>query len=83
MSTTTDLAAAVRALADITRPVAYTIADAARATSVSVDVIRRAIHAGDLVTTSPRVDGRPIAKTLIPADELTRWALDRTPRSPR
>lgn len=73
-----DVAAAVRALADITRPITYSIPDAARATSVSVDTIRRAIRAGDLATTSPRVDGRHIATNLIPADELTRWALDRT-----
>lgn len=55
-------------------PITYNVADAATATGVSPDVIRRAIRAGDLATTSPKVDGRQISKPLIPAAELRRWA---------
>lgn len=61
--------------------IAYDVASAATATGVSQDVIRRAIPAGDIAATSPRVDGRQISKLLIPADELRRWALDE-PRPP-
>ncbi|GEM_PF-1452884 len=57
--------------------ITYDIASAAEATGVSIDVIRRAIRAGDLATTSPRINGRKISKPLIPAAELERWALDR------
>jgi len=62
----------------VIEPITYEVADAARAVGVSPDLIRRAIRAGDLATTSPRIDGRQIAKTLIPVDELRRWALDQS-----
>lgn len=59
-----------------TARITYDVASASEATGVSPDVIRRAIRAGDLAATSPRVDGRAISKPLIPAAELERWALD-------
>ena len=46
---------------------------AAAAVGVSVDVIRRAVNAGDLVASSVTVDGRKIAKPLIERDELVKW----------
>lgn len=54
-------------------PVAYDTAGAAAAAGVSVDVIKRALRAGDIEARYPKVDGRTIAKPLIPADELRRW----------
>lgn len=60
----------------MTAPVAYTAKTAAEATGVSVDVIKRAIRAGDIKTSRPRVAGREIAKDLIPAAELERWATE-------
>lgn len=56
--------------------ITYDVREAADATGVSMDVIRRAIRAGDLATRSPKINGRQIAKPLIPADELRRWALN-------
>lgn len=53
---------------------AYNAHEAADATGVSVDVIRRAVRSGDLAVVNPKVDGKPIAKWLIPAPELARWA---------
>lgn len=59
--------------------IAYTKRQAAEATGVSLDTIRRAIQAGDLVTVAPRVDGREIQKRLILSSELERW-LTNSPR---
>lgn len=56
-----------------TTPLAYSKADAAAACGVSIDIISRAIRAGDLATVSPTVKGEPIAKPLILAAELERW----------
>lgn len=46
---------------------------AAAATGLSTDVLRRAVRAGDLTVVYPLVDGRPIAKPVITADEIRRW----------
>lgn len=54
-------------------PIAYDTAGAAAAAGVSVDIIKRALRAGDLEARYPRVDGRTIAKPLITVDELRRW----------
>ncbi|MFE5293013.1 hypothetical protein ACFQ8T_12600 [Isoptericola sp. NPDC056618] len=51
----------------------YSYQTAALATGVSRDVIIRAVRAGDLVVSRPEVDGRPIAKPLIPRAELHAW----------
>lgn len=56
---------------------AFDIATAAEKASVSPNVIRCAIAAGDLLTSSPKVNGKPISKLLIPADELKRWLRSR------
>jgi hypothetical protein len=47
--------------------IAYTYADAAEATGVSIDVIRRAVRAGDLVPAYPTT--RPV----LLADDLRDW----------
>lgn len=56
--------------------VAYTVAEAAEATGVSEATIARAVRAGDIRATRPRVDGKPVAKYLIARAELERWASD-------
>jgi len=57
----------------MTTPAAYTLDDAARASGYSVDVIRRAVRAGDLATVTPVVGGKRISRPVILASELTRW----------
>ncbi len=57
---------------------AYDVAAAAETVGVSADLIRRAIRAGDIKTTSPKVNGKAISKPLIPAEELDRWLHNRT-----
>ncbi len=54
-------------------PIAYSKADAAAACGVSVDVINRAIRAGDITPAKPTVNGKPVAKVVILAAELERW----------
>ena len=54
-------------------PIAYDTAGAAVAAGVSIDIIKRALRAGDLEARYPKVDGRTVAKPLITADELRRW----------
>lgn len=56
-----------------TTPLAYTIRRAAEATGLSPSTIRRACDAGDIATTSPLIDGKPVRGRLIPAAELERW----------
>lgn len=55
------------------KPVSYSYDTAAAATGYSVDVIRRAVRAGDLEMVYPRVDGRTLSKGTIPAQSLDRW----------
>lgn len=57
--------------------IAYDVETAAEAVSLSTDVIRRAIRSGDLATTSPKIEGRALAKPLIDPDNLRAWALNR------
>lgn len=54
-------------------PLAYSYTDAARVAGYSIDVIKRAIAAGDLVAVCPSIGGRRITKPVIPAEELKRW----------
>lgn len=63
--------------------VSYSLTEAAAAVGVSKDIIQRAVRAGDLLVRYPRVDGKPISKPLVPADELQRWvAAGATERDP-
>ena len=55
---------------------AYSLQEAADATGLSIDTIRRAMRAGDLAVTYPRVNGRPISKPLVARSELERWTND-------
>ena len=58
--------------------IAYTVKEAAEATGLSPDTVKRAINAGDLKALTPRVSGRQIARQVIHADELNRWLNDDT-----
>lgn len=51
----------------------YSYAGAAQATGYSIDVIKRAVRAGDLRTVTPKVAGRHLSKPVILAAELERW----------
>lgn len=51
----------------------YSMAGAADEIGVSVDVIRRAVKAGDLPSIYPKVNGRAISKPLIRAADLDAW----------
>ena len=57
-------------------PVSYSAEGAAVATGYSVDVIRRAIRAGEIAVHYPRVNGRPLSKAAILRDDLDRWVRD-------
>ena len=52
---------------------AYTRREAAAACGVSVDVIDKAIKAGDMRAVRPTIDGRKLATILIRHTELERW----------
>ena len=52
---------------------AYNRRDAAAQVGVSVDVIDKAIKAGDLRAVRPTIDGRKLATILIRHTELERW----------
>ena len=54
-------------------PIAYSYADAAMVSGYGIDAIKRAVAKGDLQTTAGTIDGRRIAKPVIPADALRRW----------
>lgn len=56
---------------------AYTYADAAVATGVSIDVIRRAVRVGDLIPSYPT--SRPV----LMVEELTEWLRSRPNESPK
>lgn len=51
----------------------YGLKEAATATGLSEDVLRRAVRAGELRTLTPTLEGRKITKILIPADALQEW----------
>ncbi len=55
---------------------AYTRREAAEALGYEITTINRAVRAGDLRETYPRVNGEPLKKGVILADELRRWASD-------
>ncbi len=57
----------------VIEPVSYDYAGASAATGYSVDVIRRAVRAGDLVPRYAVVAGRQLTKPVIPRDELRAW----------
>lgn len=54
-------------------PISFDVFGAGAATGVSVDVIRRAVRAGDLPVHLPEVNGRQINKPLILAEDLREW----------
>jgi hypothetical protein len=54
-------------------PVSFDVFGAGNASGVSVDVIRRAVRAGDLPVHYPAIDGRQVNKPLILADDLRAW----------
>jgi hypothetical protein len=53
--------------------VSFDVFGAGAASGVSVDVIRRAVRAGDLPVHYPNVNGRQVNKPLILADDLRAW----------
>lgn len=53
--------------------IAFSRKEAAEAVGLSIDTVRRAITAGDLLTYKPRIGGREVNKELILASELERW----------
>jgi hypothetical protein len=63
--------------------VSFDVFGAGNASGVSVDVIRRAVRAGDLPVHYPNVKGRQVNKPLILADDLRAWVergqTERTP----
>lgn len=58
------------------KKLAYSVREAAEATGVGVDTVKRAIRSGDLPTKSPRVDGRRVNKYVILAADLEAWISD-------
>ena len=56
-----------------TAKLAYTRREAAESCGVSVDVIDKAIKAGDMRAVRPTIDGRKLATILIRHIELERW----------
>lgn len=57
--------------------IAYSLPEAAEATGYSIDVIRRAINAGDLATVAGTINGRQVAKPVIRRADLEAWLTDR------
>ena len=57
----------------MTGKLAYSVPEAAEAVGVSREIINRAINAGDLIASKPRVNGREIAKRVILAADLEAW----------
>lgn len=51
----------------------YSYEEAAAASGYSLDTIKRAVAKGDLATVRGRVDGRELAKPVIPGDSLRAW----------
>lgn len=65
-----------------TARLSFTFAEAAASTGYSLDVIRRAVRAGDIATVAPLVNGLAISRRVITSPELTRWLESGEPRSP-
>lgn len=65
-----------------TARLSFTLAEAAESTGYSIDVIRRAIRAGDILTVAPLVNGRTISRRMITYSELARWVESGEPRCP-
>lgn len=64
----------------VARPkLSFTFAEAAVSTGYSVDVIRRAVRAGDLASVAPIINGRNLSRPVIVAAELERWLNDGVP----
>lgn len=57
---------------------AYSAREAAEATGIGIDTIKRAVRSGDLPAKFPRIDGREVAKYVILADDLEAWITDST-----
>lgn len=62
--------------------VSLTLQGAADAVGVSVDVIRRAVRAGDLVAVYPRVGGRTVSRPVIRLEDLRAWVATFTTERP-
>lgn len=56
-----------------TPKIAYSPTQAATAIGLSIDVVRRAIWAGDLEAVAPIVNGRTLTRRVIMCAELERW----------
>lgn len=65
-------------LYEVVYPTSHTVQTAAAATGLSEDTISKAIRAGDLPATRPKIAGRAITRDQIDPDDLKRWALNRT-----
>lgn len=52
---------------------AYTVKSASVATGIGEDAIRRAIRAGDLKATRPKIKGKEMAKDVIAPEDLRSW----------
>lgn len=59
-----------------THKMTYSTAEAAVASGLSERTILRAIKAGDLKATRPRIAGQPVGRDVIDARELRRWLND-------
>lgn len=65
-------------------PITVNYAAAASITGYSIDMIKKAINAGDLPVVAGSVNGRPIDKPVIPYEALRAWANQAAPvRKPR
>ena len=51
----------------------YSYEEAAAASGYSLDTVKRAVGKGDLSTTRATVDGREVAKPVIPVESLRAW----------
>jgi len=56
-----------------TDQLAYSLPEAAAVSGYSLDVIRRAIRAGDLRTVQPVVGGRQVARRRVLREDLLAW----------
>lgn len=57
-----------------------TVPEAVEASRLSRETIVRAIRAGDLRATKPRINGRPIHRQVVDPAELRRWLNDQAVR---
>lgn len=60
------------------KKIAYSAREAAEATGVGLETIKRAVRSGDLPAAMPRIDGHQINKYVILASDLEAWLTDST-----